>query len=100
MRRELSRRAALKHQKKDQKERKAIENKLKVLDVSLIESEFPELEENSISAVTDILSGALVGRNICHVWFNSDSWGEDCLLRTCRETEKKEKRNLCNCILG
>lgn len=40
MRRELSRRAALKHQKKDQKERKAIENKLKVLDVSLIESDF------------------------------------------------------------
>jgi len=95
----MSQRAALKCQKKDQKERKAVENKLKV---SLIESEFPELEENSISAVTEILSGALVHRNICLVWFDSDSGEKTVYSGRVEKLKKKKKKELMysNCLLG
>lgn len=65
-----------------------------MLDVSLIESEFPELEKNSISAVTDILSGALVGRNICHVWFNSDSGEKTVYSGRVKKLKKKRKKEL------
>jgi hypothetical protein len=73
MQQELSRRAALKRQKKQESVRKTIEKKLKTINLEDIEKEFPELASNSLADLKDIMSGAVVGRNICHVWYDTDS---------------------------
>ena len=70
---ELYRRAAMKTQKKVEKDRKDIEKKLKSVDVGDIATQFPELEENSVTDLAGILTGDVVGRNICHVWYNADT---------------------------
>ena len=54
---------------KEQEERKIIEMKLKHLNLDDFEKEFPELEKNSITDLSDIMSGAVV----CHMWYNSAS---------------------------
>ena len=64
MRHELSRSAAVKVQKKEQKERKTTEMKLKHLNLDDIHKEFPNLEQNTITDISDMMSGAVVGRNI------------------------------------
>ena len=48
MRQELSRSAAVKVQKKEQKERKTTEMKLKHLNLDDIHKEFPNLEQNTM----------------------------------------------------
>jgi hypothetical protein len=70
---ELSRRVALKRQKKQERDRKAIEKKLKTIKLEDIGKEFSYLESNSLANLTDIMSGTAIGRNICHVWYDTDS---------------------------
>ena len=54
----MSRSAAVKVQKKEQKERKTTEMKLKHLNLDDIHKEFPNLEQNTITDLSDIMSGA------------------------------------------
>jgi len=72
LRHELSKRAAHKKQKKVEKERKQVEAKLRTLDPCDLEVEFPDLENNSLTDLVDIMTGAIVGRNICHVWYDAN----------------------------
>lgn len=71
LRKELSKRAALKRQKIDDKTRKDIEKKLRTLDPDDVVNEFPELENSS--DLVGILNGTVIGRDICHVWYDSDT---------------------------
>ena len=91
MRHELSRRAAVKVQKKEQKERKTTEMKLKHLNLDDIHKEFPNLEQNTITDLSDIMSGAVVGRNICHVWYDSAS--QEKSIFSGRIVKLKKKKN-------
>ena len=75
VRKEMSVRAANKRQKKSEKERKAVEKKLKEMDINDINQVFPELEQNVCSMLSDILTGRVVGRTICHTWYD-ESTGE------------------------
>ena len=72
-RKELSRRAAMKTQKKVERERKDIEAKVKSVDVRDIQATFPDRDETTWSDLADILTGAAVGRNICHTWYDADT---------------------------
>lgn len=71
MRLEMSQRARERRPKKEQKDRKAIEQKMKRIQLDDVQKEFPELESNTVTDLVDVLSGEAVGRNICHVWFDS-----------------------------
>ena len=73
IRKELSRRAALKTQKKVEKERKSVEAKVKSVDVRDIPATFPDLTGTTQCELADILTGAVVGRNICHTWYDADT---------------------------
>jgi hypothetical protein len=73
MRQEISRREHIKRQKKDQKERKKIEELVRTLEVNDIDKFYPGLNEKAKSDLADILHDEVVGRNICHVWYDSDT---------------------------
>ncbi|KAK6183204.1 hypothetical protein SNE40_010731 [Patella caerulea] len=70
---ELSRRAAAKVQKKQERNKKDLEKKLMATDITDINTEFPDLEETCVVNLTDILSGKVVGRDICHMWYDNDT---------------------------
>ncbi len=70
VRKEMSVRAANKRQKKSEKERKALERKLKDIDSNNIPKVFPDITRDVCSGLTDILNGTLVGRTICHTWYD------------------------------
>lgn len=56
-------------------ERNKVEKKLKACDGTLALADnvaFPDLQETVSQVVSDILSGKIVGRQICHVWYDSD----------------------------
>jgi hypothetical protein len=72
----MSKRAAVKSQKKAEKDRKGVENKLKNLDVGEIETVFPELDETTKAELKGLLSGTvvgLVGQTIVHTWYDADT---------------------------
>ena len=74
--RELPRRMADKHQKREQSERRKLEKRLKSIDVERIMDEFPDLDEDKVQKLSDLLTGKSIGHNICHVWLD----GEVCQL--------------------
>ena len=69
----LSNRAARKVHKKQERHRKDLEKKLKSVDVADIATAFPDLEEDRVQNLGDILGGRVVGRSICHVWYDEES---------------------------
>ena len=69
---ELSRRAAIKTQRKEERKVKNIEDKLKSTDIEDIRTVFPDLEDSLLSDLVGILTGDVVGRDICHVWYETD----------------------------
>ena len=79
----------MKVQKKEQKERKTTEMKLKHLNLDDIHKEFPNLEQNTITDLSDIMSGA-VGRNI-YVWYDSAS--QEKSIFSGRIVKLKKKKN-------
>lgn len=72
LRQELSKRSAVKRQKKSQSAQKQLEKKLQSVDLKNIASAFPELSEMEVSTLEDILSGKIIGRNLCHTWYDID----------------------------
>ncbi|KAK6174994.1 hypothetical protein SNE40_013537 [Patella caerulea] len=70
VRQEMSKRAANKRQKKNEKQRKAIEKKLKNTDIRELKSVFPDISEDIHLALIDVLRGTVVGRSICHTWYD------------------------------
>lgn len=73
MKQELSQRAAVKRQKKDQKERKKIETALKNTKLEDLAVTFAELEKKPLNDMHDILSGTALGRNLCHLWYDIEA---------------------------
>ena len=69
---EISKRMAAKQQKKQTFNRNKVESKFKNSDVD-VSREFPDLDEETKQGVQDILAGKVVGRRICHVWYDVDS---------------------------
>ena len=63
-------RAANKKQKKTEKERKAIEKKLKNMDTGKLKMEFPNLSEDVHLDLIGILNGSVVDWAICHTWYD------------------------------
>ena len=47
--------------------------KLKTTDFADISTESPGLEETCVVNLIDLLSGKVVGRDACHVWYNEDT---------------------------
>ena len=90
---ELSRRALLKIQKKEEKNRKELELKIKNTDVKDLKSSFPDLDEDMLSHLCDILTGRAVGRSINHTWYNADT-GEKVVYLGKIEKRKKKKREV------
>ena len=73
LKRELSRRLALKRQKREQTERKKIEKTLEEANfyVQDIHKAY-QLETKAVNDLQEILSGDVIGKNICHLWFDED----------------------------
>lgn len=90
MKKEMSVRAANKKQKKSEKERKAVEKKLKDVDINNIPKVFPDLGEDICSKLTDILTGKVVGRTICHTWYD-ETTGDKTVWSGKIEKQKTEK---------
>ena len=66
---ELSRRSSQKRQKKQMSELGKIEKKLRALpSTDELSVAFPELENNKLQELTEILDGKCIGRNIMHSW--------------------------------
>lgn len=59
-------------QKRDDKDRKSIESKLKEVNID-IKSEFPDLAIEKISDLVDILTGKVAGRCVLHTWYDADT---------------------------
>ena len=53
-------------------EQKKVESKLKTHSPGECQARFPELEMKSISDLEDSFTGAIVGRDLCHAWFDVD----------------------------
>ncbi|CAM4599737.1 unnamed protein product [Leuciscus chuanchicus] len=72
---EVMKRLAAKQQQRLESERKKLEAKLKKpnLDLSI---EFPDMDEDCRFNVDEIVGGKVVGRRICHIWFDKDSKSE------------------------
>jgi len=51
---------------------KKVESKLKTHNPGECQVRFPELEMKSISDLEDSFTGAIVGRVLCHAWFDVD----------------------------
>ena len=90
VRKELSKRAALKVQKKNERAKKDLENKLKKLDIGDIENVFPELDETTRVDLEGILSGKVVGKKMVHTWYDEDI--NDLIVYSAK-IEKRQKRN-------
>ena len=72
VREELAQRIALKQEMKATAERKKLEKLLRSTSLD-IGTEFPDLPESVRSDLMGILGGKVVGRAICHVWYNRES---------------------------
>jgi len=96
---ELSSRAAIKTQKKVERERKDVEEKVKRVDVHDINATFANLDDSTRDDLADILTGAAVGRNICHTWYDADS-KEKIVYSGRVEKAKKRKGHVTSYIVG
>lgn len=53
-----------------------MEKKLKDIDINDIPKMLADLEQNVCSMLTDILTGRVVGRTICHTWYDESTGGK------------------------
>nr|XP_055059726.1 uncharacterized protein LOC129443265 [Misgurnus anguillicaudatus]XP_055059727.1 uncharacterized protein LOC129443265 [Misgurnus anguillicaudatus]XP_055059728.1 uncharacterized protein LOC129443265 [Misgurnus anguillicaudatus]XP_055059729.1 uncharacterized protein LOC129443265 [Misgurnus anguillicaudatus]XP_055059730.1 uncharacterized protein LOC129443265 [Misgurnus anguillicaudatus]XP_055059731.1 uncharacterized protein LOC129443265 [Misgurnus anguillicaudatus]XP_055059732.1 uncharacterize len=65
---ELQKRQATNERKRSEQERKVLEKKFEELAADKIEEAFPELPEEKISLIKELLAGRGVGAFICHAW--------------------------------
>ena len=67
---EMSRRRDLQLQKKEEKERRKVETALKETP-ERIEQLFPDMTKKEAADVNDLLAGTVIGRRLCHVWYDA-----------------------------
>ena len=67
---EMSRRAAGKRQKKTEKEMRAIERRLRQMNLDRLAEGFPDLDFSVHSNLLEVLSGRAICRSICHLWYD------------------------------
>ena len=79
----------MKKQKKIKREIKDDEAIVSSIDVRDIPATFPDLSENMQSDLADIFTDAVVGCNICHIWYGADTQRKTTYLG---KTEKLKKR--------
>ena len=71
---ELYMRSSQKRQKKQMSELGKIEKKLRALpSTDELSVALPELENNKLQELTEILDGKCIGRNIMHSWHDDDT---------------------------
>lgn len=69
---EIAGRLAEKEQNNDEKMRRKVEKVLKKLgtvDASSVEKEFPDLNENQVETLVQLVNGKCVGYRMCHIWY-------------------------------
>ena len=89
---EIAHRDARKKQKREMKDRKKVEKRLKKTEtVDEIEKEFPDLERKISEDLKELLSGNSVGRDIFHVWQEEDGEKKSFMGRI----EKIKARKIC-----
>ena len=70
----LSKRMAAKMQKKQTLQRSKIEKKLRSPNFKIsADTEFGHIDPENQKSVQDILDGKVVGRQICHIWYDEDT---------------------------
>ena len=69
LRAELLRREAEKQQAQEAAGRRKIERKLKTTALNKLDEEFPDIGEEKLEKLTELLSGKSVGKLICHSWY-------------------------------
>ena len=99
-RKELSRHATMKTQKKVERERKDIEAKVKSVDLRDIQATFPDRDETTWSDLADILTGAAVGRNICHTWYDADTKEKTTYSGRIEKLKERKYDSVCCELLG
>lgn len=87
---ELHKRQATKERKRSEQERKVLEKKFEELGADKIEEVFPELPEEKMSLIKELLGGRGVGAFICHAW---DLGGSRVIFNGKIETFHAKKRN-------
>lgn len=87
---ELHKRQATKERKRSEQERKVLEKKFEELGADKIEEVFPELPEEKMSLIKEVLGGRGVGAFICHAW---DLGGSRVIFNGKIETFHAKKRN-------
>ncbi|XP_070181627.1 uncharacterized protein [Littorina saxatilis] len=90
MKEEMSRRVAAQKQKKEEKERRKIEKALKDCAPHQVEQLFPDLEKKEAADVSDIMSGTIIGRRLCHMWFDEDTNSQKMYYGKVLKTKKKK----------
>lgn len=65
---ELHKRQATKERKRSKQERKVLEKKIEELGSDKIKEAFPELSEEKMSLIKELLGGRGVGAFVCHAW--------------------------------
>lgn len=86
----IAKRLADKLQKRKTTERNRLEKKLKSCDSELdITAQFGDLEESVLQDVVCIMTGKIVGHQLCHVWYDGDTQGKTMY---CGKVEKLLKK--------
>lgn len=72
---EIASRLSKKRQRKKTSERNKVEKKLKACDAETLDInvEFANVKDSVRQVLSNILAGNIVGHQICHVWYNSDT---------------------------
>jgi len=70
---QLSQKAAIKLQKKKDRDSKALEKELMHIDVADFAEKFSHLDEDTLVDLTDLHCGNAVGRNISHSWYDQET---------------------------
>ena len=70
---QLSQKAAIKLQKKKDRDSKALEKELMHIDVADFVEKFSHLDEDTLVDLTDLHCGNAVGRNISHSWYDQET---------------------------
>lgn len=65
---ELHKRQATKERKRSEQERKGLEKKIEEVGTENIEEAFPELPEEKVNLIKELLGGRGVGAFVCHAW--------------------------------
>nr|XP_047126045.1 uncharacterized protein LOC124807754 [Hydra vulgaris]XP_047126048.1 uncharacterized protein LOC124807754 [Hydra vulgaris]XP_047126050.1 uncharacterized protein LOC124807754 [Hydra vulgaris] len=73
IRAEISKRQTIKRQKIDEKEKRKLEQQLTLLTISEILNLFKNLSTKQIDDLNDVMCERIVGRNLCHEWYDSDT---------------------------